>query len=116
MKRRLREGAKLVVIDPRRIDLVRSPHIEAAHHLPVAPGTNVAMVNALAHVVVTEPLPHGAHVLRQGVAFCQEPVGPLQNSLSLGRETQEPVATPDDRHVELGLELAIAADNAGCEM
>src|ERR671936_2479157 len=54
MKRRLREGAKLVVIDPRRIDLVRSPHIEATHHLQLAPGTNVAVVNALAHVVVTE--------------------------------------------------------------
>ncbi|MGW4461386.1 formate dehydrogenase subunit alpha [Micromonospora sp. NPDC004704] len=56
MKRRLREGAKLVVIDPRRIDLVRSPHIEAAHHLQLAPGTNVAVVNALAHVVLTEGL------------------------------------------------------------
>ncbi len=33
MKRRLRDGAKLVVIDPRSIDLVRSPHIEAQHHL-----------------------------------------------------------------------------------
>ncbi len=56
MKRRLREGAKLVVIDPRRIDLVRSPHIAAEHHLRIRPGTNVAMVNALAHVVVTEGL------------------------------------------------------------
>ncbi len=56
MKRRLREGAALIVIDPRRIDLVRTPHIEAAHHLALAPGTNVAVVNALAHVVVTEGL------------------------------------------------------------
>ncbi len=56
MKRRLREGAELVVIDPRRIDLVRSPHVEAAHHLQLQPGTNVAVVNALAHVVVTEGL------------------------------------------------------------
>jgi formate dehydrogenase major subunit len=56
MKRRLREGAKLIVIDPRRIDLVRSPHIEAAHHLQLAPGTNVAIINAFAHVVVTEGL------------------------------------------------------------
>ncbi|ONI87140.1 formate dehydrogenase subunit alpha [Saccharothrix sp. ALI-22-I] len=56
MKRRLREGAKLVVIDPRRIDLVRSPHIEATHHLQLQPGTNVAVVNAFAHVVVTEGL------------------------------------------------------------
>jgi formate dehydrogenase major subunit len=56
MKRRLREGAHLIVIDPRRIDLVRSPHIDADYHLPLKPGTNVAMINALAHVIVTEGL------------------------------------------------------------
>jgi len=56
MKKRLREAAKLIVIDPRRIDLVRSPHVEASYHLPLRPGSNVAMINALAHVVVTEGL------------------------------------------------------------
>ncbi|WP_242123597.1 formate dehydrogenase subunit alpha [Sphingobium sp. Sx8-8] len=56
MKKRLREGAKLIVIDPRRIDLVQSPHVEAAHHLPLRPGTNVAMLTAMAHVTVTENL------------------------------------------------------------
>jgi formate dehydrogenase major subunit len=56
MKHRLRQGAQLVVADPRRIDLVRSPHVEAAFHLPLLPGTNVALVNSLAHVVVTERL------------------------------------------------------------
>ena len=56
MKRRLREGAKLIVADPRRIDLVRSAHIEATHHLALLPGTNVALINALAHVILTEGL------------------------------------------------------------
>jgi formate dehydrogenase major subunit len=56
MKKRLREGAQLIVVDPRRIDLVRSPHVEAAYHLPLQPGTNVAVINAMAHVVVTELL------------------------------------------------------------
>ena len=56
MKRRLREGARLIVVDPRRIDLVRTPHVEADHHLQLLPGTNVAVVNALGHVVVTEGL------------------------------------------------------------
>ena len=56
MKRRMREGAQLIVADPRRIDLVRSPHVEAAHHLALMPGTNVALINAIAHVVVTEGL------------------------------------------------------------
>ncbi|WP_296677757.1 formate dehydrogenase subunit alpha [Novosphingobium sp.] len=56
MKQRLRQGAKLIVIDPRRIDLVRMPHVEAAHHLPLQPGTNVAVLTAMAHVIVTEGL------------------------------------------------------------
>ncbi|MEQ1888705.1 MAG: formate dehydrogenase subunit alpha [Alphaproteobacteria bacterium] len=56
MKRRLREGAKLIVIDPRRIDLVRMPHVEAQHHLQLLPGTNVAVINAMAHVIAAEGL------------------------------------------------------------
>ena len=56
MKRRLREGADLIVIDPRSIDLVRSPHIRAEHHLQLMPGTNVAVLNAISHVVATEGL------------------------------------------------------------
>ena len=56
LKRRMRQGARLIVIDPRRIDMVRSPHIEAAFHLPLKPGTNVAVLTAMAHVVVTEGL------------------------------------------------------------
>ena len=56
LKRRLREDAKLIVVDPRTIELVRQPHVEASYHLKLLPGTNVAVINALAHVVVTEGL------------------------------------------------------------
>ena len=56
MKKRLRQGAKLIVADPRQIDLVKSPHIQANYHLKLRPSTNVALVNALAYVVVTENL------------------------------------------------------------
>ena len=56
MKKRIREGAKLIVIDPRRTDIVRSPHIEADYHLQLQPSTNVAVMNALAHVIATENL------------------------------------------------------------
>jgi formate dehydrogenase major subunit len=62
LKKRLRGGAKLIVVDPRRIDLVRTPHIDAAHHLPLRPGTNVAIMTALAHVIVTEGLVNEAFV------------------------------------------------------
>ncbi|HEX4479512.1 MAG TPA: formate dehydrogenase subunit alpha, partial [Rudaea sp.] len=56
LKRRLRDGAKLIVADPRRIDLVRTPHVKASYHLPLRPGTNVALLNSLAHTIVTEGL------------------------------------------------------------
>ncbi|MBE1159699.1 formate dehydrogenase subunit alpha [Dyella acidiphila] len=62
MKQRLRAGAKLIVIDPRRIDLVRTPHIQADYHLKLRPGTNVAMLDTLAHVIVTEGLVDEAFV------------------------------------------------------
>jgi formate dehydrogenase major subunit len=67
MKQRLRAkngktGAKLIVVDPRRIDLVRTPHIEADYHLPLKPGTNVAVLTAMAHVIVTEGLADEAYV------------------------------------------------------
>jgi formate dehydrogenase major subunit len=56
MKRRLRQGARLIIADPRTIDLVRTPHIAADYHLKLKPGTNVALINSLAHVIVTEGL------------------------------------------------------------
>ncbi|MEO8671278.1 MAG: formate dehydrogenase subunit alpha [Tahibacter sp.] len=62
LKQRLRAGARLIVIDPRRIDLVRSAHVEADFHLKLKPGTNVAVLNALAHVIVTEGLLDAAFV------------------------------------------------------
>src|SRR5712675_1977322 len=62
MKKRLRGGAKLIVVDPRRTDIVRSTHVEAQHHLPLLPGTNVAVLTALAHVIVAEGLVNEAFV------------------------------------------------------
>jgi len=56
MKKRLRDGAEIIVCDPRRIDLVDSPHVKASVHIPLTPGANVALINALAHTIVTEDL------------------------------------------------------------
>jgi len=63
LKRRLRQGAQLIVIDPRGIELVDAPHIRADYHLAVNPGANVAILNALAHVILTENL-HDAAFIR----------------------------------------------------
>jgi formate dehydrogenase major subunit len=68
MKRRLRQGAKLIVIDPRRIDLVKSPHVRADYHLQLRPGTNVALVSSLAHVIVGEGLLASAFIAER----CEE--------------------------------------------
>jgi formate dehydrogenase major subunit len=45
-------GAELIVIDPRRIELAA----HARWHLQLRPGTNVPLLNALAHVIVEEAL------------------------------------------------------------
>lgn len=73
LKKRLREGARLIVIDPRKIDLVESPHIKADYHLALKPGTNVAMLASLAHVIVTEGLVAEAYVAQRcdDVSFTQ---------------------------------------------
>ena len=56
LKQALRKGAKLIVVDPRQIEMVRTPHVEASYHLQLLPGTNVAIINALAHTIMTEGL------------------------------------------------------------
>ena len=81
MKKRLRDGAKLIVVDPRAIDLVASPHIKADYHLKLRPGTNVALISAMAHVVVTENLLNerfiaercDADSLKDWIAFARKP-------------------------------------------
>lgn len=65
MKRRIREGAKLIVADPRDIDLVKSPHVKADYHLKLRPGTNVALINAMAHVIVTQGLANDAFAMER---------------------------------------------------
>ena len=81
LKRRLREGAHLIVIDPRRIELVGAPHVKSDLHLPVQPGANVALLNAIAHTVVDEGLMDADFVkarceetaFQQWLSFIQQP-------------------------------------------
>ncbi|MCC6001458.1 MAG: formate dehydrogenase subunit alpha [Pararhodobacter sp.] len=62
LKKRLRQGARLIVIDPRRIDLLATAHAAPGIHLPLKPGTNVAVLSSLAHVIVTEGLADDAFI------------------------------------------------------
>jgi len=65
LKKRLRQGAKLIIADPRRIDLANSPHVHCDYHLPLLPGTNVAFINAMAHVIVNENLQDNAFIAKR---------------------------------------------------
>jgi formate dehydrogenase major subunit len=97
MKRRLREGAKLIIADPRAIDLVSSAHVKADYHLKLRPGTNVALISALAHVIVTEGLVDEAYVK----ARCE------WDSFVIWRDF---VAKPENSPEALASELGISAE------
>ncbi len=112
MKRRLREGAQLIIADPRKIDLVRTPHVEAEYHLPLRPGTNVALINAFAHVVVTEGLIDEAFVkercdlssFEQWKTFATDPVNAPEKVASI-------TGVPAD-HIRAAARLYAASPNA----
>ena len=112
MKRRLRQGAGLIVADPRAIDLVRSPHIEADHHLPLKPGTNVALINAMAHVVVTEGLMDEDFVrsrcddklLSEWLDFIQDPIN--------SPDAMAPITGVDAGDIIAAARLYAGSDNA----
>ncbi|HSI37650.1 MAG TPA: formate dehydrogenase subunit alpha [Methylotenera sp.] len=98
MKRRLREGAKLIIADPRAIDLVNSPHVKADYHLKLRPGTNVALISALAHVIVTEGLVNEAFVKER----CE------WDSFVAWRDF---VALPENSPEVLGLAIGVPAED-----
>ena len=52
IRRAVREGAKLIVVDPRKIDIVDI----ATLHLPIKAGTNVAFANGMLNVIIREGL------------------------------------------------------------
>ena len=113
MKRRLREGARLIIVDPRRIDLVRTPHIEADFHLPLRPGTNVAVLTAMAHVIVTEGLVNEAFVRERcdwdGFQAWAEFVSDTRNS----PEAMEPHTGVDAHSLRSAAILYATGGNAG---
>ncbi len=65
IRQAVRDGARLLVIDPRRIELAAI----ATCHLAPRPGTNVPLLNALAHVIVSEELVDAAFVRERVAEF-----------------------------------------------
>ena len=61
IKRAHRHGVPLIVVDPRRTELARLADL----HLQLRPGTNVALLNGLGHVIVQEGLLDNAFIDRR---------------------------------------------------
>jgi formate dehydrogenase major subunit len=61
----VQQGTQLVLIDPRRTELARL----ATHHLAFTPGSDVALLNALLHVIVSEGLVDRAFVAARTHGF-----------------------------------------------
>jgi formate dehydrogenase major subunit len=97
MKKRIREGARLIVVDPRRIELVASPHVSADYHLQLKPGTNVALITSMAHVVVTEGLLAEAYIAER----CEE---------KSFRQWREFVARPENSPEAMEAATGVPAD------
>jgi len=90
LKHRLRQGAQLIVVDPRKTELVDSPHIRAAHHLQLLPGSNVAFFNAMAHVIVSEGLTDEDYIKQR----CEIPSWEHWREFILGEENSPEYLQP----------------------
>ena len=65
MKKAVRNGAKLIVADPRRIPLVKFAHLWLRHR----PGTDVALINTMMHVILKEKLHNDTFIRERTEGF-----------------------------------------------
>ncbi len=65
MKRAAKNGAKLVVVDPRKIELTKW----ATRHVQIRVGTDIPFYNAMAHVIINEGLYDREFVARRTEGF-----------------------------------------------
>ena len=65
IKNAMKNGTKLVVLDPRRSDLARSAH----KFLQFKPDTDVALLNAMMHVIVAENLVNADFIASRTIGY-----------------------------------------------
>lgn len=58
IKQAVRKGSRLIVADPRRTELARLAHV----HLRLKPGSDVALLNGLLHVIIRDKLVDDAYI------------------------------------------------------
>ncbi len=65
IRKAVRNGTKLIVVDPRHIDLCDSAEV----HLQLKPGTNVAFANGLMHIIIEDGLADRAFIEERTEGF-----------------------------------------------
>lgn len=65
MKKAIKKGAKLIVADPRKIELANYADV----YLQIRPGSNVALLNGMLHVIITEELYDKEYIESRTVQF-----------------------------------------------
>src|SRR5512145_1358450 len=68
MIKAVRRGGKLIIADPRRVPLVRFAHL----WLRQRPGTDVALLNGMMHVILSENLTDNAFIEERTEGFTDE--------------------------------------------
>ena len=97
MEAKRRSGARLIVIDPRLSDTVVSL---ADQWIPIRPGTDAALVSALAYVIITEGLHDQAFLDKYTVGFDEAhmpqgiPPGNSYKAYILGEGADKTAKTP----------------------
>ncbi len=104
MKNAVEDGAELILMDPRATDLARF----ATHSLQFKPGTDVALLNAMLHVIINEGLTDDDFIARRTEGF-----EGLRNKVqAYAPETVEPLTGIPADTIRQAARLYAGADNA----
>ena len=71
LKKGIKSGTKLIIVDPRKIELVE----DADSFLQPKPGTDVAWINGMMNVIINENLYDKSYIEERTEAFEEQPVG-----------------------------------------
>ena len=89
IKNAVKRGTRLVLADPRRTELAR----HAWKHLGFQPGTDVALLNALLHVIIEEGLTDPAYVAAHTLRFRVDPASPRGRFLARDHGSRSAAST-----------------------
>jgi len=100
----MKNGAELIVADPRKIDLARFAKL----HIAQKPGTDVALINAMMHVIINEELYDKAFIEERTEDF--EKLGPILKDFT--SEKAEAITTIPAEKIRAAARIYAKADTA----